>query len=163
MRFEHKICNLYNELLPYVIPDINKRNSNLINVEVTSGYSTVHIHYLFNDIRSTKIGSSLHCQVLFTIDKLLDWCDLTEFGDSKLMIHLHSLSKNTIEKVSYFELFDVAMSHYPHQYENHPKLFKYKQWKEEWRKYQGDILRARQIELENLEKIRKTEILLRDL
>jgi hypothetical protein len=98
-----------------------------------------------------------------TIDKFLNWYDLTEFGDNKLIIHLHSASKNTIEKVSYFELFDAAMSHYPHQYENHPKLFKYKQWKEEWRKYQGDILRARQIELENLEKIRKTEILLRDL
>jgi hypothetical protein len=163
MHYEDRICRLYNELIPVIIPDYPKRSGNLINVEMTTGYSTLHIHYVFNSIPSIKVGGSLHCQVLFTIDKFLNWCDLTEFGDNKFMIHLHSISNNTIEKVSYFELFDVAMSHWPHSYKDHPKLSQFFQWKEEWRKYQGEYLRLKQIELDNLDRIRQSQILLRDL
>ena len=70
------------------------------------------------------------------------------------MIHLHSISNNTIEKVSYFELFDVAMSHWPHSYKDHPKLSQFFQWKEEWRKYHGEYLRLKQFELDNLDTAR---------
>jgi hypothetical protein len=130
MRLEDRICRLYKELIPYVIPDYPQRSKNLLNVEVISGYDAVHIHYVFDDIRSgTFGGSSLHCQILFTLDKFLSWYDLIEESNNKLKIHIHCISKHTTEDLTYFELMDIAMSHYPYSYRDHPKLSQFFQWK----------------------------------
>ena len=134
MNYEDKICKLYNELIPFIIPDYKKRSKNLINVEMTAGYKTLHMHYIFNSIPSIKVGSALHCQILVTFDKFLSWCDLTEFGDNKLIIHIPDMSMNRIEKLTYFELLAVATALYPTRYMEHPKISQFLLWKENYTK-----------------------------
>lgn len=163
MRFEDRICRLYNELIPLIIPDFPKRSKNLVDVGMTAGYSTLHMHFVFNSIPSIKVGSSLHCQILFTFDKFLSWCDLTEFGNNKIIIHIHDFSKNRIEKLTYFELMQIAVTLYPNRYVDHPKISQFLSWRENYEKNYGNI-RLKEFEsLTNLDKIRQSEILLRDL
>jgi hypothetical protein len=163
MDYEDRICKIYNELIPFIIPDYKKRSKNLINVEMTAGYKTLHMHYIFNYIPSIKVGSSLHCQILFTFDKFLSWCDLTEFGNNKVILHIHNVSTNTIEKLTYFELMNITSTLYPTRYMEHPKLSQFLLWKENEEKYYEYKRNLEQYESDNLDRIRQSQILLRDL
>lgn len=164
MRFEDRICRLYNNLIPYIIPDYPKRSSNLIKIEATAGYGTLHMHYIFNSISSKGVGGQLYNQILFTFDKFLNWCDLTEFGDSRVIIHIHNVSANKIERLSYFELMGVCYSSFRTSYlSEHPRLDKFLLWKENLRniRYESETMRLIQkFEQDNLERIMRNQELL---
>jgi hypothetical protein len=158
MRFEDRICRLYNDLLPFIIPE-KDRTSNLIRVEVTSGYGTLNFHFILNNMPSIKTGSRVHGQILYSLDKFFVWFDLIEFGNNRLIIHIHNLSSNRIERITYFELMSVCISLHPYEYENHPKLNQFFIWKENNEDNLKIIRRLTEFEENNLKKVWRNQSL----
>lgn len=158
MRFEDRICRLYNDLTPFIIP-YKDRHSNLISVEVTSGYGTLNFHFILNDIPSVKTVSRVHGQILYSLDKFFLWFDLIEFGNNRLTIHIHNVSSNWIERITYFELMSVCISLHTYEYENHPKLNQFFIWKENNKDNLKIIRRLTEFEENNLKKVWHNQIL----